>query len=108
MTVEDWAPYGIGIPDAEGVYPDYRTPPEHLRPEGPSAGAAGSENGAPEIDGSWLALVTNWRLVVAELAERRIDLFDPAVLAGPWLGVRTVIFSLLDSDTRLRRVLTRR
>lgn len=60
------------------------------------------------IDGSWLALVTHWRLVVAELAERGIDLYDPVVLARPWLGVRAVIFSLLDSNTRLRAVLTRR
>jgi hypothetical protein len=63
---------------------------------------------APDIDGSLLALVTNWRLVVAELGERGIDLYDPAVLARPWPGVRTAIFSLIDSNTRLRAVLTRR
>lgn len=63
---------------------------------------------AVEIDGSILAIVTNWRLVVAELIERGIDLYDPAVRARPWPGIRSAIFSLLDSDTRLRRVLTRR
>jgi hypothetical protein len=63
---------------------------------------------AVEIDGSLLALVTNWRLVIAELAERGIDLYDPAVLARPWPGVRAMIFSLLDSNTRLRAALTRR
>ncbi|PPG34526.1 hypothetical protein C5C25_00450 [Rathayibacter sp. AY2B9] len=63
---------------------------------------------APEVDGSLLAIVSHWRLVVAELAERNIDLYDPAVLARPWPGVRTVIFSLLDSNTRLRLALTRR
>ena len=64
--------------------------------------------GSVTIDGSLLALVTNWRLVVAELAERGIDLYDPAVLAHPWPGVRAVIFSLIDSPTRLRAVLTKR
>jgi hypothetical protein len=47
-------------------------------------------------------------LIVAELAERGIDLYDPAVLARPWPGIRAVIFSLLDSPTRLRAALTRR
>jgi len=65
--------------------------------------------GAAEIDGSLLALVTNWKLVVADLAsEFGLDLYDPAVLVRPWPGVRTMIFSLLDSPTRLRAVLTRR
>ena len=64
---------------------------------------------AVETDGSLLALVTNWKLVVADLAkEFGIDLYDPAVLARPWPGVRTMIFSLLDMPTRLRAVLTRR
>jgi hypothetical protein len=64
---------------------------------------------AAEIDGSLLALVTNWKLVVADLAsEFGLDLYDPAVLVRPWPGVRTMIFSLLDSPTRLRAVLTRR
>ena len=62
---------------------------------------------AADVDGSLLALVTNWRLVVAELAERGVDLYDPIVLARPWPGVRAMIFSLIDSPTRLRAVLTR-
>jgi hypothetical protein len=78
--------------------------PVHLRPEAVSAPDAK----APEVDGSWFALVDNWRLVVAELAERGIDLYDRGVLARPWPGVRAVIFSLLDSPTRLRAALTRR
>jgi hypothetical protein len=61
----------------------------------------------PEIDGSWLAIVQNWRIVVAELIERGVDLYDAAVLARPWPGVRTLIFSLIDSDTRLRAALRR-
>lgn len=80
--------------------------PEHLKPAAPTA--AEGKPAAADIDGSFLALVNNWRLVVAELAERGIDLYDPAVLARPWPGVRAVIFSLLDSNTRLRAVLTRR
>lgn len=60
------------------------------------------------VDYSLVALVTNWRLVLAELMDRGIDLHHPDVLAGPWIGVRTMIFSLLDADTRLRRALIRR
>ncbi|MDJ1113239.1 hypothetical protein [Microbacterium dauci] len=45
----------------------------------------------------------------ADLAkEYGVDLWDPAILARPWPGIRTMIFSLLDSPTRLRAVLTRR
>ncbi|POH63635.1 MULTISPECIES: hypothetical protein [Cryobacterium] len=80
--------------------------PQHLKPEAPDSLPA--KTPSADVDGSLLALVTNWRLVVAELAERGIDLYDPAVLARPWPGVRAVIFSLIDSPTRLRAVLTRR
>lgn len=106
-TAEDWAPYGIGEPDADGWYPDYRPVPEELRP---AAVKAQAPSGAgPQVDGSILALVTNWRLVVADLArEFHLDLYDPAVLSRPWPGIRAMIFSLLDSDTRLRAGLTRR
>lgn len=102
MTAEDWAPYGVGQPDADGWFPDYRRPPEHLRP------ARAAKTGGVEIDGSILAIVTHWRLVVAELAERGVDLYDPAVRARPWPGIRALIFSLIDSPTRLREALTRR
>lgn len=102
MTAEDWAPYGIGEPDADGWYPDYRPVPEELRPAAPSIKAK-----TPRIDGSWLAIVKHWRLMAADLSQvHGIDLHDPAVLARPWPGVRTMIFSLLDSDTRIRRALT--
>lgn len=72
----------------------------NLRPAPPTPSST-----TPEIDGSWLAIVLHWRIVVAELMERGIDLYDPAVRARPWLGVRTLIFSLLDTDTRLRAAL---
>lgn len=102
ITAEDLAPYGIGEPDAEGWYQDYRPLPEHLRPSAPTVKPKG-----PRIDGSWLALVTHWRLLAADLSQvHGVDLHDPAVLARPWPGVRTMIFSLLDSDTRIRRALT--
>lgn len=80
--------------------------PAELKPEAPAAPAGKAPSA--DVDGSLLAIVTHWRLVVAELAERGIDMYDPAVLARPWPGVRAVIFSLIDSDTRLRAVLTRR
>lgn len=104
MTAEDWAPYGIGEPDADGWYPDYRPVPANLKP----ANDAPASAERPQIDTSWLAIVQHWRIVVAELMERGVDLYDPAVRARPWPGVRTLIFSLLDSPTRLREALTRR
>ncbi|WP_193596070.1 hypothetical protein [Microbacterium sp. YJN-G] len=105
MTAEDWAPYGIGEPDADGWYPDYRPVPTNLKPlhDGPVA-----PTDKPQIDTSWLAIVLHWRIVVAELMERGVDLYDPAVRVRPWPGVRTLIFSLLESPTRLREALTRR
>lgn len=62
------------------------------------------------MDGSTLAMVTHWRLVAADLlAIYGLDLYDPAVLARPWPGVRTAIHALYDHpDSRLRRALTRR
>lgn len=107
MTAEDWAPYGIGEPDADGIYPDYRTPPPEVIPVAPRQVAADAKT--DEVDGSWLALLQHWRLVIADLSlHHGVDLYDPAVRARPWQGVRTMIFSLLDADTRLRRALTRR
>ena len=76
-----------------------------MRPAAPT-----STGKAPEVDGSLLAIVTHWRLVVADLAQHyRVDLHDPAVLGRPWIGVRTMLFSLLDMpESRLRAALTRR
>ena len=109
---EALAPYGVGEPDAEGWYPDYRGVPAHLLPDAPQAKAApkpGTNEKTVTVDGSWYAILSHWRLVVADLRkECGIDLHDPAVLAGSWLSVRDAIFSLLDSNTRLRAVLTRR
>jgi hypothetical protein len=79
--------------------------PQELLPEPTAAPSAQPQ---VDIDGSTLALVTHWRLVVAELVERGIDLYDPVVLARPWPGIRAAIYSLLDSPTRLRAALTRR
>lgn len=104
MTAEDYAPWGIGEPDADGWYPDYRPIPERLKP----SAATAVKTDEPTIDASWLAIVQNWRIVIAELIERGVDLYDPAVRARPWPGIRTMIFSLLDSPTRLRAALTRR
>jgi len=105
VTVEEWAPYGVGTPDADGWYPDYRLPPELLA--APPDAAPSTE--AAAVDGSWLAIVQQWRLVIADLQLHvGIDLYDPAVLARPMPGLRTAILSLLDHDTRLRRSLTRR
>ncbi len=62
------------------------------------------------MDGSLLGLVGQWRIVVAELAEvYHVDLYDPAILARPWSGIRTMIFALIDRPgSRLRAALTRR
>lgn len=107
-------PYGIGEPvdhDDNGVpiFADYRPVPPELLPAAPSA-VADTTPEKPEIDSSLLGIVTNWRLVVADLLDHGIDLWDPAVRARPWPGIRTLIFSLLEpgSDSRLRRALLRR
>lgn len=103
MTAEEWAPYGIGEPDADGWYPAYRQLPEALR----TPPAVTQEK--PVQDVPWLHLVQHWSLVIADLSRHHgIDLYDPAVLARPWPGIRTLIFSLLDEPTRLREALTRR
>ncbi|CAN7267337.1 hypothetical protein LJR186_001233 [Microbacterium foliorum] len=47
----------------------------------------------------------HWRIVVAELMERGVDLYDPAVRARPWPGIRTLIFSLYETSPRLRAAL---
>lgn len=105
VTPEMLAPYGVGEPDADGWFPDYRPLPAHLKPDAPDAPKV---VGARELDGSWLALVQHWSLVVADLSRHhRIVLDDPAVLALPWVGVRTLIFSLLDEPTRLQAALTK-
>lgn len=71
--------------------------------------SAGGTQGAADIDGSIKALVDNWQIVVADLAlHYHVDLYDPDVLARPWPGIRTMIFSLIDTPTRLRAALTRR
>lgn len=54
----------------------------------------------------WSDIVAHWGAVTADLAERyRVDLYDPAVLARPWPGVRTMIFGLLSVDSRLANAL---
>lgn len=109
MTAEDWAPYAApgAVLGADGWYSDYRTPPEHLRTESSTSPVTQE---APDYDTSLLGLVQNWRYVIADLLEHfHIDLYDAAVRARPWPGVRTAIFSLLDMpESRTRRALTRR
>lgn len=78
--------------------------PAHLKPGGITAP---TDPAKVEIDGSWTALVRHWPLVIADLSQiHGLDLYDPAVLARPWPGVRTLIFDLLDRPTRLREALT--
>lgn len=82
--------------------------PPDMEPEEPTATADPEK---PTVDTSWLAIVTHWRYVAVDLITLHgVDLWDPAVRARPWPGVRNLIFSLLepDSPSRLRRALTRR
>ena len=60
------------------------------------------------MDTSILAILENWRAVVADfLTIYHLDLHDPAVLNRPWLGVRTALYALLDNPASLlRRALT--
>lgn len=109
MTVEEWAQYGVGEADADGIFPDYRIPPEVAASWSKSPAVETNDEDAAVAATSWLDLVEHWPLVVADLSRwHHIILDDPAVLALPWVGVRTLIFSLLDEPTRLRGALTTR
>lgn len=45
---------------------------------------------------------------MCDLGERYgIDLYDPVVLARPWPGVRTMIYSLINGSGQLARSLRR-
>jgi len=82
--------------------------PAALRPAAPTVEAPKPE-GTVQVDMSMRSLVEHWRVVIADLQlHYGVNLYDPAVLALPWPGIRSMIHSLLDSDTRLRRALTRR
>lgn len=97
MTLDEWAAYGIGEPDADGNYRDYRIPAA-LKPSAP----------APATRGSiwWADIVPHWGLVQRDLAEKyQLDLHDPAVLARPWPGVRGLILGLLTEPSRLATAL---
>ncbi|MGV8972915.1 MAG: hypothetical protein ACOH10_11385 [Rhodoglobus sp.] len=95
QTDEEWAEYGIGDADEFGIFPDYRTPPGLIHPKAATGRAYW-----------WADVVGHWDLVIADLAERfGIDLYDPAVLARPWPGVRTLILGLLRVDSRLANAL---
>lgn len=106
-TAWDYAALGIGEPidhDTNGVpqYAEYHPVPLAAQTQGAEPVVR------PTIDGSLLAIVNHWRYVQADLmAIYGIDLWDPAILARPWPGVRTAIFALLDHpDSLLRRALT--
>jgi hypothetical protein len=55
----------------------------------------------------WFHILENWDAVVWDLATRcGIDVYDPAVRARPWPGIRTLIFGLVDDpSSRLHRAL---
>lgn len=102
VTAEDYAPWGLGEPDADGWFPDYLPIPNEFKPAAPEA----PKPKGPQRDDSLFALLSHWSLVVADLSRHHhVDLYDPAVLARPWVGIRTMIFSLLDEPTRLRAAL---
>ena len=98
-TLEEWAIYGVGEPDEDGLYPDYRIP-SNLKPK-----AAAPTGGRTFW---WSDIVPHWGAVVVDLSElHHVDLHDPAVLARPWPGVRSMIFGLLQADSRLANALRR-
>lgn len=53
----------------------------------------------------WTDIVQHWASVVADLAERGVDLYAADVQARSWLGVRTMILSLVSSPSRLAAAL---
>jgi hypothetical protein len=98
VTAEEWAAYGVGEPDVDGNYPDYRVP-AHLRPAAPASTKSGREIW-------WSDIVPRWGLVQRDLVERyQTNLHDPRVLALPWPAVRFLILGLLNEPSRLARAL---
>lgn len=103
ITAADMAPWGVGEPDEEGWYEDYR--PGHPRPDAAPQPTKGEAEAGMEVTLTWL--VEHWRLVLADLSlHHGVDLY--ADRDRPWPGVRLMIFSLLDWDTRLRSALVKR
>jgi hypothetical protein len=100
VTEEDWDAYGVGEKDPDtGIWSGgYRLPREvHELARGQQPAPA---RAAPVL--GWTHLVGVWGYVVADLAALyRVDLWDPAVLARPWPGVRTLILGLLDRPDSL-------
>lgn len=73
--------------------------PAHLRPDAPATSSAARGL-------FWADIVPHWDAVQRDLAERyHLDLYDPATLARPWPGVRTLIFGLLREPSRLATAL---
>ncbi|MGF1661464.1 MAG: hypothetical protein ACFCVG_03165 [Kineosporiaceae bacterium] len=100
-TAGGWARYGVGEPDEDGLYPDYRVPPG-ARPPTP---APAPPQGAPVW--WWSTIAARWDLVIRDLsALHGIDLHDSRTLDSPWPGVRTLILGLVsEPGSRLRQAL---
>jgi len=53
----------------------------------------------------WRTILDNWDMVVADLLETGVDLWDPALADRPWLWLRTAVFALFDKPhTRMHQV----
>jgi hypothetical protein len=97
VSDDEWAQYGVGEPDENGWYADYRIPPE-LKPV--------AEDDAPGRSVWWSDIIEHWGEVLCDMSEvYGIDLYDPVVLARPWPGVRTMVLGLLSRPSRLSHAL---
>jgi len=99
VALDEWAQYGVGEPDADGLYPDYRIPAD-LKP------SVELPKDADATPVTVFDIVSHWDAVHLDLMERfHVNLHDPAVLASPWLGIRPLVLSLLQAPSRLTRAL---
>ena len=80
--MEEWAVYGIGEPDENGVYPDYRRPPAP-EPTGETSDT---------VPVTWTDVLAGWDIVVGDLAA--VYGVTPAVV-DVWHDWKRLVWGLL-------------
>ena len=96
----DWAPYGIGEPEAYGedgtpIYAEYRVP-EDVKPTPPTPSGAST----------WWVLLSNWEYVEADL-QQYYQVSTLTHAQHPWPWMHTLICRLADiPESRVSRLTT--
>lgn len=84
QTLEEWAEYGIGEPDENGIYPAYRALPKDVQ----KANRARRDE-ADAIKVTPLAVIDGLDAIALDIAERYgHDMWAGPVMPWPWLTAR--------------------